>query len=387
MKRQSMKRALSLALTALGLILALVACTGTPDDQLAERLVIAEGATTLRTVPLADDTAAPIVSTPATTVFGLGTLGGATRVAVLFADRVEIRDANLNVLRSLTVNTFIPATTSLPANAPKCFTKLRVSESGARIAALYSCQSDPGNVNDQPTSPQRLALFNDAGDLLWARDLPGAYTYSAARTHLAVLNDSENTVIVARPSSVVLGGTDILRFNRNNSTAANPASFITDPASFTLYRVPPFSPSLDTNVQQQPVRDLAVAKGVVYAATANGVQSVPLTAGGALGTAVISGGASRVFSGQQGQFLAGWNADSSVLAVTDFTNSQRFTGVANLGDVTFSDAYMYVLNADNITRYEVARLGRADSPLGGSYLSDATDGRFLAFVVPPVGAP
>lgn len=330
-----MKRPLVLSLLTLPLLLS--ACTGTTEELPSIRLVIADGARTLRSVDSQRPSAAPVSVTTTSDVVGLAGAQSGTRVAVAFPDRVELRDAALAVR----------ATLSAPSGFTPCFTGLRGDENGTRLAVLSSCAN---------ATSQDVVLFDPAGNALFRVQLP-LPTFDPALLRFDVSGD---TVFLARPT--IGGGGEVLRVTSSGAT-----SILTTPA---------------------PIRDLVVRGSTVLVSTGTGVSPINLAANPpALGAPVLTVGAERLFSG--GNLLVAFDADvsSGTVSVTnDGSVTSTIPFVSTLRDATVApDSYLYLLQRTSLSRVDVVRL--VATPPNSFLGVTIADGRFLAWVVADAATP
>ena len=341
-----MKRALT---AAAALSVTLTACTGTLEEPVPITLVTADASGTapppapnaLRAIPVANPSGGTKQNTTAT-ITGVASVRNGANVAVALTDRVELRDAALGV----TATFHNPAGTD-----PTCYTRLRASETGSRVAVLSACPDQPRRIvlydtNQTPGSPASVVL----SDTLSGSTIP-TFTYDPAFTHIA---PQGNTVLVSLPTG---------------ATGASTQS--------TLYRVAPDGPDADTTPDITPlftstgsstvIRDLVVAGGAAYAATDTGIRTAG-TAG--LGeTPVIPGTftclnntlPTRCLWAENG-LIAAWSNNASTLTgnltvarLGDFS-ARSTLSLSNVRDVTFTpDNYMYVTFPNSIVRYDVAQ--------------------------------
>ena len=317
------------------LTVALAACTGTEEPTTPVRLVTVDGPSTLKLTRLAENTTTTIDA--GGTVVGLQTVASGTRVAVAFADRVELRDANLAVQSALTTDAF-----------NECFVKMATDENATSIALLSAC----------PNDPLRVAVFDPAGALRWWRTLPGNTVSSLediADIQLALLGDVVNTVIVTRPPAPQSEtASDVIRADRDLVT---PERFFNRPF----------------------IRDLATFGGRVYAATSAGVAPLdPAT--GELGTGILNQNTS-LLRAEQG-FLAAFQPSLSRLAVwnRDLSASANLSVAAELRDVTVTpDSFLYALRPSGVLQFDVASLRE---PRPSTVNVPLTNGRFIAWIAP-----
>lgn len=311
----------------------LAACTGTEEELPALRLVIADAARTLRSVDVNAPTTSPKNVTTTSDVVGLETLPNGTSVAVAFYDRIEVRDAELAVLSTFTATTFTP-----------CFTGLSASNDGVRLALISSCTGEA----------QRVALFSSAGTLLFSQPLP-LPTSDPATLRVAVVGDA---VFVARPR--IGGGGEVLR-----ATATAVTSLLTTPNA---------------------IADLAAWRDTVYVSTGTSVSPINSATPPALGTALLSVGAERLFAGAGSTRFAAWDADTSggTVTITDgaaTATTSTVPFVTALRDAVFGpDGYLYLLRQNSLSRVDVVRL--VANPTQTNVGASVSDGRFLAWVVP-----
>ena len=343
------------ACTPLALTCFLSACTGTDEPPAPARLVTLEDAATLRVTDVGSSAAGGAVTAPAP-VIGIATVASGAKLAVAYADKLEFRDADLNVLSSF-------STTFLPPGGTPCFAKLASDSGGARLALFSACSGQPDAV----------ALFDSVGALRYQVFLPGVpanLTFPNATLGLAVVNDN---VWVARPSADPTRS-EVLRVTPAvscDTTLPVPAACVPNVVSLTP--APGYTPK---------VNDLAATASNVYAATDAGLFTLPAGAGSLTAT-VLTGKVSRVWA-QQG-VLAAWNADSGLLTIAGARslNVSSTQTVIGLRDLTVTqDGYLYALQAGGISCYDVVRPNfSATCPAEASTNVSLNGGRMIAWVV------
>ncbi|PYE54205.1 hypothetical protein [Deinococcus yavapaiensis] len=318
-----------LALMTLPLLLA--ACTGTVEELPSIRLVIADGARTLRSVNSQSPSTSPVTVTTTSDVVGLTSAQSGTRVAVAFPDRVELRDANL----------VVASTIAAPSGFTPCFSGLRGDENGSRLALLSSCTNN---------TQQNVLLYSPNGDLIFNQQLPlPSYDPSTIRFDV-----SADAVFLARPT--ISGGGEVLRV-----TATGTTTLLTTPS---------------------PIEDLVVRGATVFVSTSGSVTPINAAASPpALGTPLLTLDAERLFS--NGNLLVAFDADTSngtVSVTNDGAVTARVPFTPALQDATVApDSYLYLLQRTGLARVDVVRL--VESPTRNYLGVNVTDGRFLAWIV------
>lgn len=308
---------------ALLLGLLLTACTGTPNDDLVPvRLIVADaGGLRVVTTGATPGLSAPVAGTQGALV--VRTLSGGQQVAVLFPDRVEVRDAqqdSLPVVRTLPT----PTDFTLPTPAPlaPCYTRMGIDAGRTRLALLSACSNQT----------QAAAFINTRTGVAWSQTLPApgsdpAYTFVA----LTGPEGSEQLTAVRRAPS---GNTEVLRADRDNAFGA---------VAFTT----------------GPLNDAAVFLGRVYAASIVdplGVREIEATKLGAPLNGIQSR-SDRLYS--DANLLISYDDSAKTLTFTDSGNRKAVAiNTYSVPDVTVApDGFAYALTdygsgANTITRYD-----------------------------------
>ncbi|ADV68727.1 hypothetical protein [Deinococcus maricopensis] len=321
-------------IAALALPLLLAACTGTEETPPNLRLVVADVSGT--TVRAYNPTTGAQTATRASDAPVVSLIDDGTGTRVLETRTTGVR----RIDAALTPGGAFTALTPAP-----CLVRARASESRDLLAVLSACTGEL----------QRLALYRADGTLVWQATLPPPTPTTAEATRFAVTDGS--TVTVARPN--LTGGSDVLR--------------ITDGTPATLF-------STDATIN-----DLAVYRRTLYAATNSDVRPVNVDAAPALGAAVLSGKASRLFTGLN--LLAAWNVDSGRLTFwngTAGTSTPLDRTFTDLRDLTLaSDGYAYVLTGTDVTRLDTYSLTGTTGGTPTVIIGGLSDARALSWVIPP----
>lgn len=331
------------SLLLLGLLVALSACTGTTEDAVVIRLAVLAGsgpAATLSTVDVGK--AGMQQSVVAAGALDLATLPAGNRLAVLYKDKLEFRDANLTNSQPLSN----PSTTGFQP----CYVKLVSSVALDRLAALSDC----GNG-----ALQQLVVWRDDGSVAFSATLPAPTPTTPLQTRIAVQGDS---VWAVHPA--VGSGSELIRVTRNSDGSS----------------------SLSTPISTAQINDLAFFKGAVYAATETGVQT--LTESGTLtalpATTQLANKAVRLYTNDR--LLAAWqNNSSTALMIWNSATSGIPAYFSDLRDLTYApDGTLYTLNDTTLTQFDSA-YGLAGSDWRGVNLATFSSPVAITWLIPPAG--
>ncbi|GHF49943.1 hypothetical protein HNQ07_002863 [Deinococcus metalli] len=317
----------------LALPLLLAACTGTEETVPGPRLaLLLDSGQTIRTLtpndsltpaPITGDTSAsvPADSGPAVAV---DTLPSGLQLALTLTPRVEARTNPLAAGTPYAAPTFTPV----------CLIQTAVSAARTRLLTLSAC----------PNGPQQLALYSDAGTLIWTALLPTYLPPSPGTDtppiRLAVSGD---VGVVARPR--VGGGSEIMRAAVQNAGDATAV--------------------VSTPIPTPAIRDLAPYGSDIVAATDSGLQKLRPTGEPDATTTLNAFGKTRydrVWSAVTGSraLLIAWPSDRGLgvaqqLKVWDGTGANTATvdSFTDLRDVTVTlDGYLYALTATTLSSYD-----------------------------------
>ncbi|PTA67110.1 hypothetical protein [Deinococcus arcticus] len=349
-------------LLTLGLLTAgtLTACTGTEETTPPLRLVVLEGAATLRALNLTTSAAAaaPTV-TPGPTAAVTGGLSvhptaDARQFLLVRTEAAERRTPDL------AVSTTFPA----PGFTPVCFTRAAQNPGLDRLLVLSDC-----------SGAQRLSLYQDAR-LVWQTPLPLflAPTPGVATPPVRLAVQGE-VGVVARPR--LGGGSEVLRVAVPVGGAA---------------------PQVSEPQPSAAIYDLAAYGSDLLAATDTGVQRLnaaglpdPATTISALGTARYD----RLWTGAPGRLLAAWRSDVGTglgpqpLRVWNGTSTEANSAAtvatfSDLRDLTFTpDGFLYTLTASTLTRLDTLRGLQSGAWNPVTLPGPFNDARSLTWVVPP----
>lgn len=309
----------SLPTVGLLLSLTLTACTGTIEEPLPVRLVVAD-ATGLRTVgtTLSPNASAAVAGTQGALV--VRTLAGGQQVAVLFPDRVEVRDARQDNL---------PLVQTLPRPAgldTPCYTKMNVDAGRTRLALLSSCPN---------TQTPVAAFINTRNGVAWSQVIPAPNV--DPNFTFVVLTGPEGSEQLTALRRTIGGGTEVLRADRNTTFQQNGA--------FTT----------------GALNDAAVFLGRVYAASNVDPLGVLEVEGGKLGARLndIQNRSDRLFS--DARLLISYDDAAKSLTFSDGGRKAVVVNSQTVPDVTVApDGFAYALTdagsgANAITRYDTVQ--------------------------------
>ncbi|WP_188964670.1 hypothetical protein [Deinococcus aquiradiocola] len=284
--------------------LLLAACTGTTEPQSTTSVALVNaGGTELRVVTPGTATG-PRVST--TGAVDAEVLPGGSQLVVAFTDHVELRDAALGSVRTLTA----------PTGITPCYVRLRASPARDRVAALSDCGSG---------AAQSLVMYRSDGSLAFVATLSPPSPSTPDLSRFAVTTDQ--AVWLARPATG--GGSELLRADQDGvKIVTNP------PLSATVY-------------------DLAMRGSSLYAATNTGVRQVSLTDGSLSQSTVLNGVPTRLYGSDR--LLAAWlsGTGNQALTVWNGTTSGVASYFTDLRDVTFApDGNAYALTGTTLTQLD-----------------------------------
>ncbi len=344
----------------LPLLLVLGACTGTDEPPAPTRLVTLEGDATLRATDVGTSAPAVTVTAP-NKVIGIATVANGAKLAVAYADRLEFRDADLNVLG--TPVTYPPLFFSgnfTPGGT--CFARLATDPGGTRLAVYEAC----------PGRPDVLALYDSVGTLRYQAGVarvPTDLSVPNVRLGLTVLND---TIWVALPSADP-ARSEVLRVTPAVGCDFT-RPFLCVPDIISLTPAPTYTPQIG---------DLAATVGgAVYATTAAGLVTLPAAVGGVPTASTPTGQTDRVWV-QRG-VLAVWNAETSALTIANAANlAVRATPTVNglLDLVVTQDNYLYTLQPGGLACYDVVQPQYSTCPAEASTNVSVNVPRELAWVL------
>ncbi|ULH14736.1 hypothetical protein MF271_12095 [Deinococcus sp. KNUC1210] len=287
----------------------LTACTGTNEPQVTSKVaLINAGGSELRTLTPPDvGTGTPAANGATQAVTGavdLEVLPGGSRMIVAFPDRLEVRDAALNVVSTL----------AAPSEVTKaCYVRLAASPARDLVAALSDC----GNG-----AAEQLVVYRSDTSLAFVATLPPPTPTSSDLARFTVT--TTGAVWLARPATG--GGSELLR---------------ADSTGIKVVTVPPIAAT---------VNDLAMRGTALYAATDSGVRLVNQTDGTLTQTPVLSGVYTRLYGSDR--LLAAWlgSAGNQPLTIWDGTKTGSPALVTDLRDVTFApDGNVYYLTGTALT--------------------------------------
>ncbi|AZI43079.1 hypothetical protein EHF33_10265 [Deinococcus psychrotolerans] len=322
----------------------LSACTGTTEDAVTIRLAVLSGtgsAAALSTVDVGKTGVQQTASVP--NAVDLATLPGGNKLALLYTDHLETRDANL-------AN---PVSQPNPTDAAfrPCYVKLEVSAALDRLAALSDC----GNG-----ALQQVVVWRSDGSVSFSATLPAPTPSTPRQTRLAVQGD---TVWAVHPA--VGSGSELLRVSRNSDGSSSLASPVSVPT----------------------INDLAFFKGALYAAVSSGVQT--LSSSGTLtalpATTQLNTPASNLYSSDR--LLGAWQSGSSApLLIWNGSKTGIPAYFSDLRDVTYApDATLYSLDATTLTQFDSA-YGLAGNGWRNTPLATFNNPRAVTWLV-PIAAP
>jgi hypothetical protein len=334
---------LAAPLLTAGLLSALLsACTGTTEeDAVTLRLAVLSGSGAAATLSAVDAGSAPSLNTSVANAVDLESLGGGTSLAVLYPDRVELRDASFAAPKA-------QANPSDPSFRP-CYVNLEASASRDRLAALSDCGGG---------ALQQVAVWRPDGSLAFSATLPGPTPTTPLQTRIAVSGD---TLWAVHPA--VGGGSELIRVIRNSDGSA----------------------SVSTPIATPTINDLTFYRGVAYAATDSGLRT--LNEAGALGAVPDTskpptGAASRLWADDR--LLGAWASGSNTpLSVWNGVKSGLVANFSELRDLVFApNGTLYTLSGTTLTQYDSA-FGLADSGWRGKDLSAFNDPKAVTWLIPP----
>ncbi|MVN87954.1 hypothetical protein GO986_14430 [Deinococcus sp. HMF7620] len=319
---------LSLALTGL-----LAACTGTEETTPALRLIVLEGAATLRGITVTNATTstspAATPSSPVSVTGGVSVHPGADarRFVLVRTEAAETRTPELA----------LESTFPAPGFTPVCYVRAAQNPGLSRLLVLSDCNG-----------VQRLALYRDAA-LLWQVTLPTflppAPGSDTPPVRLAVQGE---VGLVTRPR--LGGGSEVLRVA---IPVGGSAAQVSEPLPIPA------------------VYDLAAYGTEVYAATDSGVQRLngagapeATSTVAALGTGrydrlwagplnqrLLAAWRSNVLSGQASTPLRVWNGSSTTAG-----SAATVTTFSDLRDLTFTpDGYLYTITGTALAQHDTQR--------------------------------
>ena len=330
------------------LLTLLTACTGTPDNAPAVRLVILDnpvvnGAATPTLIvadPNPSDTssAGRATATAVTGAVGVETLAGVNRLAVAFPDHVELfqatEDTTTGVLGLQPVTVTNPTdpnhpswfalpqrTNSTPATiGTPCFTKMRADNTRTLLVLLSACAGQ---------AQQEVVLNTSSSDptASWWRDLPAPQA-DPTQTFIAV-NGATAYAARLNPST----GSDVLQ-----------GSFGDGQTSLRIVNAAGPLPQIYALVNSQ---------GTVFAATNDNTQGVRPVGTSDLGTPRLAPRAQRLFA--DGDVLAAWNDSNFLfLARGNQNNTANPLFAPDVRGVAVPpDGYAYALSGASLLRYDV----------------------------------
>ena len=318
----------------------LTACTGTNEPQVTSKVAfINAGGAELRTLTPPDAStgtpAAPGVTQAVTAAADLEVLPGGSRLIVAFPDRLEVRDAALNTVTTL----------SAPSGVTACYVRLAASPARDLVAALSDC----GNG-----AAEQLVVYRSDSSLAFVATLPPPTPSSSDLARFTVT--TTGAVWLARPATG--GGSELLR---------------ADSSGITVVTVPPLPATIS---------DLAMRGSSLYAATDSGVRLVNQTDGTLAQTPILSGVYTRLYGGDR--LLAAWlsGAGAQPLTIWDGgTKSGSPAYVSDLRDVTFApDGNVYYLTASTLTGADTVLGLSQNNWKPNAILTNLTDARALTWL-------
>lgn len=340
----------------------LAACTGTEEVATPINLVIADGNASLRVTRLGTQATPTDVRPAGGRVTDLATLEGGRRLAVVFPDRVELRDPD-----GVTVAATLPS-----PGFTRCYREVNVNADGTRFVLFSDPSGSEGGALgcDQTGIPfQRVAVYRSNGDFLGGATLPSPNA-PTADVHVVLAG---NVVQVARQTT----------FNQVEFRAYDPDG---PDANLDLDERNPANPVTVNGT----IRDLTAQGERIFASMSDGVRPVIPTGLGDVLLPLPAGDANgfeRVWAHARLGLLAAWNQETSLLILRNNAGTTaQVTGIGTLRDLVFTpDGYLYIVQAGNVTRLDVARfsgggaLNVNDRPTVSTGVQDA---RSAAYTVP-----